>query len=287
MKLILLFITIITVLNTAQAQITVGSLINTIADNAYEKSNSTKGALKNVPFTLDTFSSKHFTLVKKRINQEFSSKLSSKSSEVVSFQQHLLNVENQLDKLNDQIKTVESGFDDKKRNNARYKFDGDIQSSLTHLKKFQTYYDIKPLETEYTWYIERNEAIWQSNILAIEKKDSIKKAENETAFANEIESQRIKDSIETDKSMRYQMFIDEGLKLLRELYIKKYGTKLGTLIADGKVDIGMTTKMCEEALGEPDSMSKTSFKTGVIETWEYDNGVKLIFKNNKLVSFKK
>ena len=52
--------------------------------------------------------------------------------------------------------------------------------------------------------------------------------------------------------------------------IKKYGEKYGSLIAQGKICVGMTQEMCIEAKGTPCKKNKSSDKYGTIEVWTYD-----------------
>ena len=66
----------------------------------------------------------------------------------------------------------------------------------------------------------------------------------------------------------------------KENIVKKYGKKLGTIIANGKVQIGFSKKMCEDACGSPDNFRKD----GNVESWSYKKTLKyLTFKNDKLV----
>ncbi len=66
--------------------------------------------------------------------------------------------------------------------------------------------------------------------------------------------------------------------------IKKYGRANAKLISDGKVKVGFTKKMCEEALGNPVEIVKTTVKKRVIEKWIYGPGTALNFRSGKLVS---
>lgn len=86
-------------------------------------------------------------------------------------------------------------------------------------------------------------------------------------------------------------FIDEGKynaeqKILSErrlTMVKKFGSTYGTLIADGKVRIGMSKEMCRASWGEPNDINKTTGSFGVHEQWVYYNSY-LYFENGKLTT---
>jgi len=64
---------------------------------------------------------------------------------------------------------------------------------------------------------------------------------------------------------------------------KKYGASNAKLIVEGKVRIGMTKAMCEEAWGSPDRINKTVGSWGTHEQWVYGNSY-LYFEGNKLTA---
>ncbi len=64
---------------------------------------------------------------------------------------------------------------------------------------------------------------------------------------------------------------------------KKYGASNAKLIVEGKVRIGMTKAMCEEAWGSPDKINKTIGSWGTHEQWVYGNSY-LYFEGNKLTT---
>lgn len=66
--------------------------------------------------------------------------------------------------------------------------------------------------------------------------------------------------------------------------IRTYGKANGKLIIDGRVKIGFTKKMCEEAWGEPNEINKSIGSWGVHEQWVYGLGSYLYFENGKLTS---
>jgi len=67
----------------------------------------------------------------------------------------------------------------------------------------------------------------------------------------------------------------------REEIIEKYGQEIGTIIATGKVRIGMTKKMCIEAWGNSIISNKTITEEGTFERLQYGSGV-LYFTNGVL-----
>jgi hypothetical protein len=64
--------------------------------------------------------------------------------------------------------------------------------------------------------------------------------------------------------------------------ISKFGQHYGTLIAQGKIEAGMTTDMCKEAWGAPWNISETGTK----EIWFYNWKYNLLFENKILVKIK-
>jgi len=68
----------------------------------------------------------------------------------------------------------------------------------------------------------------------------------------------------------------------KETCIKKFGPKLGLLIAQGKVQIGMTKEMCEVAWGKPILINKTTSEHGTSETWHF-GFIKTLYFNNDIL----
>lgn len=66
-------------------------------------------------------------------------------------------------------------------------------------------------------------------------------------------------------------------------YTRAYGEKTGRLIADKKVEIGMTQKMCEESWGKPTYRDRTTVQEGIFEVWHYGFIRELHFANGKLI----
>lgn len=83
-----------------------------------------------------------------------------------------------------------------------------------------------------------------------------------------------------DKYLAEQKALKERLQALT----RKYGSANAKLIMDGKVKLGFTKAMCEEAWGKPSDINKSSGSWGTSEQWVYGNGNYLYFKNGKLTS---
>lgn len=78
-----------------------------------------------------------------------------------------------------------------------------------------------------------------------------------------------------------QKRIEEDKKS-RQLYINTYGAKIGNLIADNKVAIGMNMEMCRIAWGEPLDINRITMKGYAHEQWVYGFGTYLYFNNGIL-----
>lgn len=70
----------------------------------------------------------------------------------------------------------------------------------------------------------------------------------------------------------------------RKMCISRFGEDIGNTIADKKVQLGMTSEMCEIAWGKPDRINSTTSVWGTSEQWVYDSGSYLYFNNGKLTS---
>lgn len=66
--------------------------------------------------------------------------------------------------------------------------------------------------------------------------------------------------------------------------IRKYGQRLGTLVAEGKVTLGMSREMCTLAWGEPYRNNRTIVAGTIHEQWVYGWHNYLYFENGKLVA---
>lgn len=68
--------------------------------------------------------------------------------------------------------------------------------------------------------------------------------------------------------------------------IRKYGTRIGKLIAKNRVAIGFTKEMCIDSWGKPKYRHTTTTRYGVSEQWVYSGGF-LYFENGKLTAIQK
>lgn len=66
--------------------------------------------------------------------------------------------------------------------------------------------------------------------------------------------------------------------------IKKYGQNRGTMIAEGKVQIGMTKQMCLDSWGEPNDVNTTIVANKTHEQWVYGYDRYLYFDNGILTA---
>ena len=77
---------------------------------------------------------------------------------------------------------------------------------------------------------------------------------------------------------------EEHERLRKEAILKKYGQKMGQLINEDKVVIGMTKEMAELAWGTPLEVNKTVMKNYVMEQWVYSLTSYLYFENGELTA---
>ena len=86
---------------------------------------------------------------------------------------------------------------------------------------------------------------------------------------------------ERKESAKYQQ---QELENRKKEMIRKYGKYFGPIIAQRKVKIGMTKKMCIDSWGEPSKINKTIGSFGVQEQWVYGSieASYLYFENGKL-----
>lgn len=82
------------------------------------------------------------------------------------------------------------------------------------------------------------------------------------------------------KGPRLHMFV--SISAYNE-YIKKYGTKFGSSVAEGSIEIGMNKKMVRDAWGAPDHVNTTTGSYGTHEQWIYGDSY-LYFKNGIVTS---
>lgn len=86
------------------------------------------------------------------------------------------------------------------------------------------------------------------------------------------------DSVEA--KIAYEERMEEQDKLRKDErkkqdLIKRYGSKIGQSIADGKACVGMNKEQCKEALGTPDNITKNTSNLGSVEVWTYSLGYQI------------
>jgi len=97
----------------------------------------------------------------------------------------------------------------------------------------------------------------------------------------EIEKQR-KESILKEQEEQKRLILEKNQ--FESEMIKKYGSRIGKLIADSKVIIGMSKEICKLSWGEPYDVNRTITKNIKFEQWVYSMGNYLYFENNILVA---
>ena len=96
--------------------------------------------------------------------------------------------------------------------------------------------------------------------------------------------------VQEEKIANEQKEKEEEIKLAKERnerynrLQKKYGNRIGRLIIDKKVELGMTKKMCIESWGEPEDINTTAGSYGTHEQWVYGSGNYLYFENGILTT---
>ena len=74
---------------------------------------------------------------------------------------------------------------------------------------------------------------------------------------------------------------DQSFAAQKKRMIAKYGKYWGGLIADGKLEIGMTKQMCRDSWGEPEDINTTSTRYGTHEQWVYTT-IYVYFDNGRI-----
>ncbi len=82
-----------------------------------------------------------------------------------------------------------------------------------------------------------------------------------------------------------KLYEEQQLKNRKDTYVKKYGKKWGTIVADKNIQIGMTDKMVLDSWGQPDDINRTVGSWGVHEQWVYGADQYLYFENGKLTGW--
>ncbi len=79
--------------------------------------------------------------------------------------------------------------------------------------------------------------------------------------------------------------LDEKIRsAYRELYVLKYGRKIGNDISQKKIWKGMTEAMLKDSWGKPDRITKNVEKWGVFTQWYYGS-ITFFFRDHKLTDW--
>lgn len=90
---------------------------------------------------------------------------------------------------------------------------------------------------------------------------------------------------EEERRLAVEKLKEEKLKERKGIYVKKYGKKWGTTVAEKMIQIGMTKEMVIDSWGQPDDINRTVGSWGTHEQWVYGVGQYLYFENGKLTSW--
>ena len=99
--------------------------------------------------------------------------------------------------------------------------------------------------------------------------------------AGEVEKRR-KEAIIIEQEEQKRLLLEKR-KHEAEM-ISKYGVRIGKLILDNKVIIGMNKEICRLSWGGPYDINRTITKGKVFEQWVYSMGTYLYFENDILVA---
>ncbi|HXC03605.1 MAG TPA: hypothetical protein VNZ86_02565 [Bacteroidia bacterium] len=105
------------------------------------------------------------------------------------------------------------------------------------------------------------------------------------SFMTAQEYDRLEHANRNQKEQLFQAEKDKKEKFEAEC-TSRFGTRKGSLIAEGKIEPGMTTDMCKTAWGAPWDHSKTTAPGGTKETWSYNWNYTLLFENGALVTIR-
>lgn len=103
----------------------------------------------------------------------------------------------------------------------------------------------------------------------------------EKMLAEEIEKQRKEAILKAEEVSKREAL--EKKKFELEM-INKYGARIGKLISENKVVIGMSKNICTLSWGDPYDIIRTITKGRVFEQWVYSMGTYLYFENDVLVA---
>lgn len=124
---------------------------------------------------------------------------------------------------------------------------------------------------------EKGDILTRSEIKGFVLEDVVLKEEAEKKMlAQEREEKRKKEELQRKENER------RAIEKRKAMCVEKFGQEKGLLIAQGKVQIGMTKEMCEIAWGEPIMVSKSTSEYGISETWHFGFIKTLYFTDGKL-----
>lgn len=121
--------------------------------------------------------------------------------------------------------------------------------------KYYFFYKFKNEKDEQTEYVSDGSYMLESEYI---KNEQEKKLKQEELIAKQQKEE--KSRIENEKKV---------MEKYKTECIAKYGQHFGELVAQGKLEIGMTTEMCESAWGIPWNIYKTTTVLGTREHWFY------------------
>lgn len=101
---------------------------------------------------------------------------------------------------------------------------------------------------------------------------SIKRAEETLIREESQRREQERQILESEEEQRYKSSL-----------IKRFGKRDAELIIYGRVRLGFTKAMCEEAWGTPYDTTRMTTQYGTTEAWWYGDGTILYFQGNKLV----
>lgn len=133
---------------------------------------------------------------------------------------------------------------------------------------------------EYAW-----EGV-NTSIKDFSSKESVlrEKRKQEEELKKQIAEEKMQKQQNVIQSKKNSASTAQAKKIRRENLIKKYGINQGTLIADGKVAVGMTKEMCIASWGRPQDINRTTGTFGVHEQWVYNLKSYLYFEKDILTT---
>jgi len=118
-------------------------------------------------------------------------------------------------------------------------------------------------------------------VISLSKFKTEEQVLKEKMQAEEIEKQREETRLKEQEEQK-RLILEKNQ--FESDMIKKYGSRIGKLIADSKVIIGMSKEICKLSWGEPYDVNRTITKNIEFEQWVYSMGTYLYFEKNILVA---